>query len=88
MRLFVVSYLSYSIFSKEKKQYNTPMKNNPALTVMQMESALNNMQNTMVTEDGNFNLDDTFFELFDDLMIKLQETRKIAQDLREREAKK
>ena len=64
------------------------MKNNPALTVMQMESALNNMQNTMVTEDGNFNLDDTFFELFDDLMIKLQETRKIAQDLREREAKK
>jgi len=64
------------------------MKNNPALTVMQMESALNNMQNTMVKEDGTFNLDDTFFELFDDLMIKLQETRKIAQDLREREAKK
>lgn len=64
------------------------MKNNPALTVMQMESALNNMQNTMVKEDGTFNLDDTFFELFDDLMIKLQETRKIAQELRGREAKK
>jgi len=64
------------------------MKNNPALTVMQMESALNSMQNTMVREDGTFNLDDTFFELFDDLMIKLQETRKIAQELREREARK
>ena len=49
---------------------------------MQMESALNNMQNTMVNEDGSFNLDDTFFELFDELMIKLQETREIAESLR------
>ena len=63
------------------------MKNNPALTVMQMESALNNMQNTMVKENGEFNLDDTFFELFDELMIKLQETRKIAQTIREKEQK-
>jgi len=53
-----------------------------------MESALNNMQNTMVNEDGSYNLDETFFELFDDLMIKLQETRKIAQTLRESELKK
>jgi len=61
------------------------MAGNPAITVMQMESALNNMQNTMVTEDGKYNLDETFFELFDELMIQLQETRKIAQTLREKE---
>ena len=58
------------------------MAGNPGITVMQMESALNNMQNTMVNEDGSFNLDDTFFELFDELMIKLQETREIAQTYR------
>jgi len=58
------------------------MAGNPGITVMQMESALNNMQNTMVNEDGSFNLDDTFFELFDELMIKLQETREIAESLR------
>jgi len=63
------------------------MAGNPAITVMQMESALNNMQNTMVTEDGKYNLDETFFELFDELIIKLQETRKIAQTLREKESK-
>ena len=63
------------------------MKNNPALAVMQMESALNIMQNTMVKEDGTFNLDDTFFELFDELMIKLQETREIAQSIRKKEGK-
>jgi len=63
------------------------MAGNPGITVMQMESALNNMQNTMVTEDGRYNLDETFFELFDKLMIKLQETRKIAQTLREKELK-
>lgn len=58
------------------------MAGNPGITVMQMESALNNMQNTMVNEDGSFNLDDTFFELFDELMIKLKETREIAESLR------
>ena len=63
------------------------MTNNPAITVMQMESALNNMQNTMVKEDGTFNLDDTFFELFDDLMIKLKETREVAQSIRESQGK-
>jgi len=61
------------------------MAGNPAITVMQMESALNNMQNTMVNEDGSFNLDDRFFELFDELLIKLQETRAIAQTIREKE---
>lgn len=64
------------------------MAGNPGITVMQMESALNNMQNTMVNEDGSFNLDDTFFEFFDELMIKLKETRDIAQSIRETQNKK
>ena len=64
------------------------MAGNPGIALMQMESALNIMQNTMVNEDGSFNLDDMFFELFDDLMIKLKETREIAQSIRESEAKK
>jgi len=64
------------------------MAGNPGITVMQMESALNNMQNTMVNEDGTFNLDDTFFELFDTLMVQLKETREIAQQIREKEQKK
>lgn len=61
------------------------MAGNPGISLMQMESALNNLQNTMVNEDGSFNLDDTFFELFDELMIKLLETREIAQGIRESE---
>jgi len=63
------------------------MAGNPGITLMQMESALNNMQNTMITEDGKYNLDETFFEIFDELMLKLQETREIAQTLRQRELK-
>ena len=63
------------------------MAGNPAITVMQMELALNNMQNTMVNKDGSFNLDDTFFELFDELIVKLQETREIAQSIREKESR-
>ncbi len=57
---------------------------NPALTVMQLELALNNLQNTMVREDGSLALDDTFFKMFDDLMLKLQESRAIAEDLRKK----
>ena len=64
------------------------MAGNPGITVMQMESALNNMQNTMVNEDGSFNLDDEFFALFDDLIIKLQDTRELAQKIRETTIKK
>ncbi len=64
------------------------MAGNPGISLIQMESALNNLQNTMVNEDGSFNLDDMFFELFDDLMIKLSQTREIAQSIRESEAKK
>jgi len=42
----------------------------------------------MKNKDGSFNLDDTFFELFDELMIKLQETREIAQTFREKKKQK
>ena len=62
------------------------MTRNPGITVVHMESALNNMQNTMMHEDGSFNLDDTFFEIFDKLMTKLQETREIAENFREQPA--
>jgi len=58
---------------------------NPGIALMQIESALNVMQNSMVNEDGTFNLDEEFFRLFDELMQKLQETREIAQTLREKE---
>ena len=61
------------------------MVGNPGITLMQMESALNNMQNTMVNEDGSFNLDNMFFELFDEMIQKLQETREIAESLRVKE---
>ena len=57
---------------------------NPALTVMQLELALNNLQNTMVKEDGSLALDDRFFSMFDDLMKKLQESRVIAESLRKK----
>jgi len=59
------------------------MNENPALALMKIESAINHMQNTMMTKEGKYNLDETFFELFDDLLQQLQETRKIAQTLRE-----
>ena len=64
------------------------MVGNPGISLMQMEAVLNNLQNTMVKEDGTYNLDETFFELFDEIMLKLQDTRKIAQTLREKELKK
>ena len=60
------------------------MNTNPALTLIQLESALNHMQNTMVKEDGTFNLDDEYFRLFDEIMQKLQDTREIAESLRKK----
>jgi len=62
------------------------MNNNPALTLIQLESALNHMQNTMVAEDGTFNLDDEFFKLFDEIMQKLQDTRAIAESIRQKQS--
>ncbi len=60
---------------------------NPALTIMQLEQALNNLQNTMVKEDGTLALDDRFLEHFDELMTKLQQSRDIAESLRKKEGK-
>lgn len=59
------------------------MRKNPALTIMQLELALNNLQNTMIDENGKLSLDDKFLELFDELMQKLQDAREIAQKMRE-----
>ena len=61
------------------------MNRNPAVALMQIETALNHLQNTMVDEDGRLTWDDTFFKLYDELLNSLQETRKIAEDLRKRE---
>jgi len=58
------------------------MNNNPALALMQIETALNHLQNTMVDEDGKLTWDETFFKLYDELLQKLQETQKIAQGLK------
>jgi len=55
---------------------------NPALTIMQLELALNNLQNTMINEEGELVVDAKFLELFDSLMEKLQESRKIAESMR------
>ena len=60
------------------------MAGNTALTIMQLELALNNMQNTMVREDGTLALDEKFLELFDELIRKLNETRAIAQSLKKK----
>ncbi len=58
------------------------MSPNPALTIMQMEQALNNLQNTMVDENGKLTLDENFLRLFDELMEKLKEARDIAEGMR------
>lgn len=55
---------------------------NPALTIMQLEQALNNLQNTMVNESGKLALDDSFLKLFDELMQKLNDARVIAEGMR------
>jgi len=60
------------------------MNKNPAMALMQIEAALNHLQNTMVDEDGKLTWDDEFFRLFDELMEKLNETRKIAEGLRKK----
>ena len=61
------------------------MNKNPAIALMQIETALNHLQNTMVDEDGKLTWDDTFFKLYNELMQKLQETREIAESLRKRD---
>jgi hypothetical protein len=57
------------------------MNKNPALALMQIETALNHLQNTMVDEDGKLTWDDTFFKLYEELVEKLVETGHIAQDI-------
>jgi len=67
------------IMEMEKKN---SMASNPALTIMQLELALNNLQNTMIDEAGKLAVDAKFLELFDSIMEKLQESRAIAESMR------
>jgi hypothetical protein len=60
------------------------MTPNPMLTIIQLENALNNLQNSMVKEDGSLALDATFLKHFDSIMIKLQETRALATNLKDK----
>ncbi|MEN4053128.1 MULTISPECIES: hypothetical protein [Sulfurimonas] len=64
------------------------MNKNPAIALMQIETALNHLQNTMVDEDGNLTWDETFFKLYEELLQKLHETKEIAQTLQKRETAK
>jgi len=59
------------------------MNENPALALMQIETALNHLQNTMIDKESKLTWDDTFFRLFDELLDKLNDTRKIAQNLKD-----
>ena len=61
------------------------MNKNPALALMQIETALNHLQNTMVDEDGKLTWDDEFFRLYEELLEKLNETRDIAKNIQKRE---
>ena len=61
------------------------MTKNPAIALMQIETALNHLQNTMVDEDGKLTWDDEFFKLYKELLEKLQETQEIATTLRKHE---
>jgi len=60
------------------------MNKNPAIALMQIETALNHLQNTMVDEQNKLTWDATFFQLFDDLMQKLNDTRAIAQSIQDK----
>jgi len=57
---------------------------NPSITIMQLELALNNLQNTMVKEDGTLALDEKFLAMFDELIQKLKDAREIAESMRKK----
>jgi len=61
------------------------MNKNPAIALMQIETALNHLQNTMVDENGKLTWDDEFFRLYEELLQKLQETHQIAKNIQKRE---
>ena len=58
------------------------MNKNPAIALMQIEMALNHLQNTMIGKDGKLTWDDNFFELLDKLIKELEETNKIAKSIK------
>jgi len=61
------------------------MKTNPAIALMQIEAALNHLQNTMIDENGKLTWDNEFFRLYEDLLKRLQETQDIAKNIQKRE---
>jgi hypothetical protein len=61
------------------------MNKNPAIALMQIETALNHLQNTMIDENGKLTWDDEFFRLYEELLQKLQETHQIAKNIQKRE---
>lgn len=57
------------------------MNKNPAIALMQIETALNHINNTMVNEEGVVALDEKFVEILDELITKLSDTCDIAKAL-------
>lgn len=57
------------------------MNKNPAIALMQIETALNHINNTMVNEEGVVALDEKFVDILDELIAKLSDTRDIAKAL-------
>jgi len=60
------------------------MNKNPAIALMQIETALNHLQNTMVDETGKLTWDDEFFKLYEELLEKLRTTHDIAKSMQQK----
>ncbi len=59
------------------------MDKNPTMALIQIESALNQLQQTMVDENGKLTWDDRFIDVLDELVKKLEQTVEIARGLEE-----
>ncbi len=57
------------------------MDKNPTMALIQIESALNQLQQTMVDENGKLTWDDRFIDVLDELVKKLEQTVGIAREL-------
>ncbi len=57
------------------------MDKNPTMALIQIESALNQLQQTMVDENGKLTWDDRFIDVLDELVKKLEQTVKIASEM-------
>ena len=57
------------------------MDKNPTMALIQIESALNQLQQTMVDENGKLTWNDRFIDVLDELVKKLEQTVGIAREL-------